>query len=320
MSKEPRPLAGKVVAITGGARGIGRATAEALQRKGANVAIGDVDGDGARRTAGELGGGVLGFDLDVTERESFTEFIDAVEEAHGPLDVLVNNAGVMPAGPFLEESDETALRQVDINVHGVILGMKIALPRMLERGSGHIVNLASMAGKGGFPGIATYCATKHAVVGVTEAVRAEVGEQGIDFTMVMPSFVNTELISGATRPRGVKIPEPEEVADAIVDALEYGKVDVFMPKSLGPLNRFGYLLPRAAREWMGRAFKADRILTEIDWDRRAAYERRVARSEPSRAAEPAETVAEADEAATAEPAPPEGEATTEEVAEPATRT
>jgi NAD(P)-dependent dehydrogenase (short-subunit alcohol dehydrogenase family) len=318
MSKEPRPLAGKVVAITGGARGIGRATAEALQRKGARIAIGDVDGEGARRTAGELGNGVLGFDLDVTERDSFTAFIDSVEEAHGPLDVLVNNAGVMPAGPFLEESDETAFRQVDINVHGVILGMKIALPQMLERGSGHIVNLASMAGKGGFPGIATYCATKHAVVGVTEAVRAEVGDQGIDFTMVMPSFVNTELISGASRPRGVKIPEPEEVAVAIVDALEYGNVDVFMPKSLGPLNRISHLLPRAGREWMGRAFKADRILTEIDWDRRAAYERRVARSERSRAAEPAEAVTEADKPAAAEPAP-EDEAAAEEAAEPAAR-
>jgi NAD(P)-dependent dehydrogenase (short-subunit alcohol dehydrogenase family) len=316
MSKEPRPLAGKVVAITGGARGIGRATAEALQRKGAKVAIGDVDGEGARRTAGELGSGVLGFDLDVTDRNSFTAFIDAVEEAHGSLDVLVNNAGVMPAGPFLEESDETAFRQVDINVHGVILGMKIALPRMLERGSGHIVNLASMAGKGGFPGIATYCATKHAVVGLTEAVRAEVGEQGVDFTMVMPSFVNTELISGATRPRGVKIPEPEDVADAIVDALEYGKVDVFMPRSLGPLNRFGYLLPRAGREWMGRAFKADRVLTEIDWDRRAAYEQRVARSERSRVHEAEAPPTDGDDAVTEEAAE---EAPTEEAAEPAAR-
>jgi NAD(P)-dependent dehydrogenase (short-subunit alcohol dehydrogenase family) len=290
MSKEPRPLAGKVAAVTGGARGIGRATAAALGRKGMRIAIGDIEAEGARRAASELGGGTIGLELDVTERDSFASFIAAVEADHGPLHVLVNNAGVMPAGPFLQESDETALRQVDINLHGVILGMKLALPGMLERGSGHIVNLASLAGKGGFPGIATYCATKHAVVGVTEAVRAELGESGVDFTIVMPSFVNTELIAGASHPRGVKIAEPEEVADAIVDALEFPKVDVFVPSSVGRINRFSQLLPRAGREWLGRAFKADRVLTEIDWGRRRAYEQRVARSERSRSPEP-ETVA-----------------------------
>ena len=87
--------------------------------------------------------------------------------------MLVNNAGIMPLGQFVEEDDATARRMVDINVHGVIYGMKLALPRMQRRGSGHIVNLASQAGKGGFPGGATYCGTKHFVVGVSEAVRAE---------------------------------------------------------------------------------------------------------------------------------------------------
>jgi NADP-dependent 3-hydroxy acid dehydrogenase YdfG len=281
MSKEPTPIAGRTAAVTGGARGIGRATAQALLRKGAKVAIGDVDRERVRKTAEELGPNAAAFDLDVTDRASFTAFIDAAEAAHGPLDVLVNNAGVMPVGPFLSESDETAMRQVDINVHGVLLGMKVALPRMVERGRGHVVNLASMAGKGGFPGIATYCATKHAVVGVSEAVRAELADTGIELTVVMPSFVNTELISGATHPRGVQIAEPEDVANAIVEALESPRFDVFVPRSVGRLNRIGLLLPRRAREGMARLFKADRILTEIDWDRRRAYEDRVARSEPS---------------------------------------
>ena len=87
--------------------------------------------------------------------------------------MLVNNAGIMPLGKFVEEDDATAQRMVDINVHGVMYGMKLALPRMQRRNSGHIVNLASQAGKGGFPGGATYCGTKHFVVGVSEAVRAE---------------------------------------------------------------------------------------------------------------------------------------------------
>ena len=278
----PIPLSDRVVAITGGARGIGRATAEELLRQGCKVAIGDVDVNGARHTAEQLGGGTVGFALDVTERDSFEAFLDQVEATLGPVDVLVNNAGIMPVGPFLEESDDTALRQVDINLHGVIFGMKIALPRMLQRGRGHIVNLASVAGKGGFPGVATYCGTKHAVVGISEALRNELRDSGIEFTVVMPSFVNTELISGAARPRAVKIAEPEEVATAIADALRRPKFDVFVPKSVGRINRFMQFLPRAGREGVARALKADRVLVDVDWNQRADYEHRVAHSEPSR--------------------------------------
>src|ERR687886_2135546 len=127
MVKQSRSLAGRVVAITGGARGIGRATAEALAREGARVAIGDLDADLARRTAEEIGPAATAFTLDVTDRASFEAFVDAVEADLGPVDVLVNNAGIMPLGPFLEEDDATAQRQININLHGVLYGMKLAL-------------------------------------------------------------------------------------------------------------------------------------------------------------------------------------------------
>ena len=160
------------MAITGGARGIGAATGERLRRDGARVTLGDLDATAAEATAARLG--AVGLGLDVTRRESFTAFLDAAEAAQGPLDVLINNAGIMPIGPFLEEPDEVAKRLFEINVHGVILGMKIALPRMLSRGNGQIVNLASAAGRlASLPGEATYVATKHAVVGLSEAVRCE---------------------------------------------------------------------------------------------------------------------------------------------------
>ena len=165
MAKEPRSIHGKVVAITGGARGIGKATAEALARKGARVAIGDLDADLAAQTADGLAGEAIGLELDVTKRESFADFLAQVEERLGPLDVIINNAGIMPLGDFVDEDDATAHRMIDINLHGVIYGMKLALPGMLRRNTGHIVNIASQAGKAGFPGGATYCATKHAVVG-----------------------------------------------------------------------------------------------------------------------------------------------------------
>src|SRR6478609_2481745 len=186
MAKEPRSLRGKVVAITGGARGIGKATAKALAREGAVIAIGDLDAELARATASELGEGSVGLELDVTRRDSFANFLDQVSERLGPLDVLINNAGIMPIGPFASEDDATARRMIDINLHGVIYGMKLALPGMRERGRGHVVNLASQAGKAGLPGGATYCATKHAVVGLSEAVRAELRGTNIGVSVVMP--------------------------------------------------------------------------------------------------------------------------------------
>ena len=218
MARELRSLDGQVVAITGGGRGIGRATAAALIAKGARVAIGDIDAPLAERTASELGSGTIGLPLDVTDKASFTSFLDDVESRLGPLDVLVNNAGIMPVGPFIDEADPATNKLVDINIMGVIIGSKLALQRFRPRGRGHIVQLASIAGKGGFPGGATYCATKHAVVGLTEAMRAELrGRLRIEVHQVLPIGVNTELYSGVKQARGFKTPEPEDVANAIVE-------------------------------------------------------------------------------------------------------
>jgi NADP-dependent 3-hydroxy acid dehydrogenase YdfG len=281
MAREPRSLRGKVVAITGGARGIGKATARALVLKGATVAIGDLDLDLAQRTASELGGETLALELDVTRRDSFEGFLDQVEERLGSLDVLVNNAGIMPLGKFVEEDDATARRMVDINVHGVMYGMKLALPRMQRRGSGHLVNIASQAGKTGFPGGATYCGTKHFVVGVSEAVRAELRGTGIEISCVMPAVVNTELGSGLTETRAIKVLEPEDVAEAIVGALERPKFDVFVPRESVAIYKFMNMLPRGAREGIGRFLKADKVLTDVDEGVRASYEDRAAHSEPA---------------------------------------
>lgn len=274
MPRQPLSLTGRTVAITGGARGIGRATAAAFLREGARVAIGDIDADEARSAAAALGGDTMGMDLDVTDRPSFAAFLERAERELGPLAVLVNNAGIMPLAAAVDESDDIARRQVDINLHGVILGTKLALPGMVGRGEGHIVNIASAAGKSGFPGAATYCATKHAVVGFSEAVRAETRGTGVELSVVMPAVVNTELGSGLPRTRGVPLVEPQSVAAAIVDAVQRQRFDVFVPRSLGPLLRVMTLLPRPAREAVGHLLKGDRVLAEPDTGLRAAYEAR----------------------------------------------
>ena len=279
MAQQPRRIAGRVVAITGAARGIGRATAEALAREGATVAIGDLDLELARRTAEEIGPAATAFELDVTDRDSFERFVDDVEARLGPVDVLVNNAGIMPLGPFLAEDDATARRQVEVNVHGVLFGMKIVLPRLVARGRGHVVNIASAAGKGAYPGGATYCGTKHFVVGVSETVRGELRGSGVELSVVMPVVVDTELATGVRTAWGVPRLAPENVAEAIVRTLRRPRFDVYIPRSLGPLTVATWLLPRAVRERVHRAIRADRVLADVDAPARQGYELRAARSD-----------------------------------------
>jgi NADP-dependent 3-hydroxy acid dehydrogenase YdfG len=276
---EPRPLSGKVVAITGAARGIGLATARACAARGMKVAIGDLDLGEAQRAA-ESVPGAIALALDVTDRASFEAYVDAAEAQLGPLDVLINNAGIMQLGPFLSEDEATAIRQVDINVHGVLHGMKIVLPRFQERGTGHLINIASTAGKAGFPGGATYCGTKHFVVGVSEAVRAELRDTAIEISCVMPGVVDTELADGLQETRAVKKVSPEEVAGEIVSALERPRFDVFVPRSIAAISTVMNLLPRSGREAIARGLKADKVLAGADPGARRGYELRASRSEP----------------------------------------
>ena len=279
MAKQPRILVGRVALVTGGARGIGRATVAGFVREGMRVAIGDLDVEAARTTARELGAGTVALPLDVTDRASFTAFLDEAERQLGPVDVVINNAGIMPVTPFVEESQDSVHRQIDINLHGVITGTQLAIERLSPRRSGHIVNIASQAGKGGLPGIATYAATKHAVVGLCESVKAELRGTGVEMHCVMPTVVNTELTSGVGQ-RWVKPVEAEDVADAIVEALEVNRYDVWVPKENGAIYRFMVLLPRGAREAIGRFMKVDKLMTEVDHGARNAYEERASKSEP----------------------------------------
>jgi NAD(P)-dependent dehydrogenase (short-subunit alcohol dehydrogenase family) len=279
MAKERRSLSGKVVAITGGARGIGKATAAALVNKGCRVAIGDLELELAEQTAAQLGGGTVALPLDVTDRSSFERFLDEAERQLGPLDAVINNAGIMPVTPLVEESEASIRRQIDINLVGVITGTQLAIERLRPRGSGYIVNIASQAGKSGLPGIATYSGTKHAVVGLSEAVRAELRNTGVEVLCVMPTVVNTELTSGVGQ-KWIKPVEAEDVANEIIDAMEVPRFDVFVPRANGVLYKVLSPLPRSWREAIGRAMKVDKLMLEVDHGARRAYEERAAKSEP----------------------------------------
>ena len=211
----PNSISGRVVAVTGGARGIGQAIAASLARRGARVAIGDIDGEAAERAAGALGAEAVGAQLDVTDRDSFERFLDTARDRLGPLDVLVNNAGVMVVGPFAEANEVAAARVMDVNLGGVIHGMRLAIPRLRERGGGQIVNVISGAGWVPPAALATYAASKHAAKGLSDAVRDELRGEGIRVTAVYPMLVQTELAVGTKPARGGRWISPDEVGEAV---------------------------------------------------------------------------------------------------------
>jgi NAD(P)-dependent dehydrogenase (short-subunit alcohol dehydrogenase family) len=273
-----RDLVGKVVAITGGARGIGRASAEVFRAAGARVAIGDLDGELAAKEAADLGHPVIGMPLDVTDPDSFAAFLTAVEEAHGPLDVLVNNAGIMPTGPFLAEDEAMTDRIIAVNLRAVITGCRLAGDRFVARGEGVIVNVASLAGVFGAPAIATYSATKHAVIGLTESLDREFAGAGVRVVAVLPGVVRTELSAGANYPawmNRIAAVEPADVARAVLAAVGARGTRKTVPGALGALVRAAALLPSGMRRGVERRVGLDTAYTRADTGAREHYHQRL---------------------------------------------
>jgi NAD(P)-dependent dehydrogenase (short-subunit alcohol dehydrogenase family) len=267
-------VGGKVVVITGGARGIGLATATALHKLGAKVAIGDIDETTVKESGADLGLEVYG-KLDVTDPSSFADFLDQVERQLGPIDVLVNNAGIMPVGRVIDEPDAVTRRILDINVYGVILGSKLAAQRMAPRGRGHVINIASLAGELHIVGLATYCASKHAVLGFTDSARLEYRAAGVKFSSVLPTFVNTELVAGTPGTKGLRNAEPAEIADAIVALIAQPRPRVRITKAAGALVVSQKFWPRRFSEGLNRLMGGDHVFTDdVDVEKRRAYEAR----------------------------------------------
>jgi len=265
-------LKGKVIAVTGGARGIGEATARALAAAGARVSIGDLDIELAARSAQAYGG--LALPLDVTSESSFAGFLDKVEAEFGRMDGLVNNAGIMVIGRHLDVPLDAQLKQVDINLRGVILGCHEAAPRMIASGGGQIVNIASLAGRIPSPGSAVYSGTKAAVIALSEALDAELAPRGVRVSAVLPSFTSTGLIDGTTAPRLSAPISPELVAAAVVRVLRRQRQVAAVPRRLAYASTQWAAMPAPVKRWISRRTGLDTMFTEFDHDARAAYEER----------------------------------------------
>lgn len=260
-------LDGAVVCVTGGARGIGRATAAALQRRGATVWIGDLDADEAARTAHELG--AKSTHLDVTDEDSVAAFHRSAA-ADGPVDMLVNNAGIQYMGPFIDQKLSAYHREMAVNLGGVINGMHEFLPDMVARNHGHIVNVSSMAAKVTTPGMSVYCATKYAVAALSRAVRAEIAETRVTITTIMPTAVHTELTAGVNLSL-LPTRQPEQIAAAIADSARRPGREVTVPRWLAPFGLIEDVTPEPLMQKMKRLATRNEPPGHFDEGKRRTY-------------------------------------------------
>jgi NAD(P)-dependent dehydrogenase (short-subunit alcohol dehydrogenase family) len=272
-----RQISGMSVIVTGGARGIGRATVERLARQGASVAIGDLDPELAAEVADTYGDRVVAARLDVTDPASWQEFLTEVADL-GPWDVLVNNAGIMPLGAVLKEPDSLTRAIVDVNVHGPINGIKAVAPGMVERGRGHVVNVASAVGRLAVADGATYSASKFAVVGFSEAIRQEFGPLGVDVSLILPTVVQTELAAGVPAAKGMRPVTPDDVAKAIESVIRKPRAEVWVPNWTQGVTKFSQALPRRVQDLIAKTNDAATVLSNADPVARAAYEERARRN------------------------------------------
>jgi NAD(P)-dependent dehydrogenase (short-subunit alcohol dehydrogenase family) len=267
-TKHQAIFSGKTILITGAGSGIGRATALQLAGYGPHLILCDLNPEAVKRAAAMaegLGASVETHVVDVSDWDDMQALASRVHKTHTSLDILVNNAGVGLGGDFLSTSIEDWQWVIGINLMGVVHGCKLFAPAMVERGHGHIVNIASAAGYYAAPDMTAYSASKHAVMGLSESLRAELAPRGIGVSAICPGIINTNIVAsgrmrGSTGAAQDKIAAlyrrrnygPELVADAIVGAIEHNR-------AVTPVSPEAWMLYGAKRftpgilDWMGRS-------------------------------------------------------------------
>lgn len=231
-----KDVRGKVALVTGGAFGMGLLWCERFAADGAKLVIWDISEENLERAVKDFerrGVKVWGYLADVSKPEVVHEKAEEVQRDTGGVDVLVNNAGIVHSKPFLETPDAQLASTIDVDLKGIMWCMKAFLPHMLEQNSGHVINIASLAGYVGVPRMPAYSAAKWGAIGLTESIRLEVSlvlkKKGVRFTLVCPSFVDTGMFAGARPPRLTRMLKPKKVVDVSYEAFKRDKYVVNMP-------------------------------------------------------------------------------------------
>jgi NAD(P)-dependent dehydrogenase (short-subunit alcohol dehydrogenase family) len=268
------PFRNRVAVITGGASGIGLAMARAFAERGARVVLGDLDEDGLARATGELAAGgteVLGVPTDVSERGSVAHLADATVARFGAVHIVCNNAGVAVPGELAQATRQDWEFTMSVNFWGVVHGVETFVPRLLaQRAGGHIVNTASMAGLVGMQWLGVYCASKFAVVGLTEALQRELRPHGVGVSVLCPMVVDTKINENSVRLRPARFRNAEdaplaapgllvgsvrpadEVARRVVRGIERGRLYILTHLEQRELLR-------------RRAHRLDQVFEEDEW-------------------------------------------------------
>lgn len=277
-------LKGKRVLITGGAQGIGLEMAIKFADRGAEIVIADLNEaklPGAKARIEEFGVAAWAFPVDVTNPASIASLRAQIAAEAGPVDVLVNNAGVVFGGPFTETPLDRHFKTFEVNVLGVVAMTHAFLADLIERPEAHLVHISSASGFIGLPYGSTYAASKWAVIGFSESIRAELnltGRKHVHSTVVCPSYIGTGMFDGVEAPKATNILEPAYLAEKVVQAVERNRIHVLEPfmVKLTPLLRS--LLPTGLSDKLSHLFGADTSMTH--WTGHEGEEASEAEAEP----------------------------------------
>lgn len=256
-------VAGSRVLVTGAGHGLGFAIAEAFARAGAKVVVTDVDPERVNAAVAKLPG-ACGYSLDVTRPEQIADVRARLNAEHGPIDVLVNNAGIVFGGPFLDVQIAKHIATVDVNFSGVLAVTHAFLPDLLAQPAGHLVNIASASAVISLPNASTYAATKWAVLGFTESLQEELrllGRRNVVVTAICPGYIATGLFTGADPGKLAGWLTPEKVADAVVRAVENRREFVMLPFVLRAMYGLCAGLPRTWYKALCRVLGVSRSMS-----------------------------------------------------------
>jgi short-subunit dehydrogenase len=245
-------IRGTSILLTGGSRGIGPYIAKALLARGGRVTLAARSADDLERVRGHLGGDVTTVSGDIAVEDDRVRMVKEADAAFGPVDILVNNAGIESVLPFADYSEDEIRQIVQVNLEAPIQLSRLVVPGMVERGRGHVVNIASLAGKAAVPYNTVYSATKHGLVGFTYSLREELHDTGVSASVICPGYVTGAGLFARHHRKDTKtapatLTTPPKVAAAVVRAIERDKPDVVVSGFLPQLSDVSFALsPRIA--------------------------------------------------------------------------